>query len=206
VTRTTRHAAFLHGPMHPMSPPSDHLLRTLAAVPVSSNILDLGCGHGRHTAPLLRLGFPVHACDARPSAVQAARDGVTDLVGEDTAEQCVRVVPPDGFDVYPDDAFNWIVAFDPTAYAPSGTEWPDLLREIRRLLAPGGWAYVASTGRADPSGDGATDPTLQPTPARLDTYGEEAGLAASVAAERAEEHGQPLVRAIFRYVTEATPR
>lgn len=189
-----------------MLPPSNHLLRTLAAVPVSSNILDLGCGAGRHTEPLLRLGFPVHACDARPPAVAATCERITELVGEDTAEQCVRMVPPDGFDAYPDDAFDWIVAFDPTAYAPSDTDLPDLLRTMRRLLAPGGWAYVAATGRADPSTNGATEPVLRLTPGRLAACGEEAGLAASVATERVEEYGQPLVRAIFRYVTEATPR
>lgn len=189
-----------------MSPPSDHLLRTLAAVPVSSNMLDVGCGTGRHTEPLLRLGFPVHACDARPSAVQATRERIAELVGEDTAEQCVRTVPPDGFETYPDDAFDWIVAFDPTAYVQSDADLTGLLREMRRLLAPGGWVYVATTGRTDPSTNGATAPDLRVTPDQLDACGEEAGLAASVAAERAEEHGQSLVRAIFRYVTEATPR
>lgn len=189
-----------------MAPPSDHLLRTLAAVPVSSNILDVGCGTGRHTEPLLRLGFPVHACDARPAAVEATRERITDLVGEDTAGQCVRIVPPDGFDAYPDDAFDWIVAFDPTAYVPSDADWSDLLREMRRLLAPGGWVYVAATGNADPATNGAADSDLRISPDRLDTCGEEAGLAASVAAEEAKEHGELLVRAIFRYVTEATPR
>lgn len=186
--------------------PSDHLLRTLAAVPVSSNILDVGCGTGRHTEPLLRLGFPVHACDARPASVQATRDRIADLVGADTAEQCVRTVLPDGFNVYPDDAFDWIVAFNPVSYLQSDGDLSEFLRAMRRLLAPGGWLYIASTGPPNPTANGAAEPAPRFTPDQLDACAREVDLALAVAAERTEECDTPIVRAIFRYVTEATPR
>lgn len=189
-----------------LSPPSDHLLRTLAAVPVSSNILDVGCGTGRHTEPLLRLGFPVHACDTRVHAVEATRARIADLVGEDTAEQCVRTVSPGEFETYPDDAFDWIVAFDPTAYLAAEWDLKDLLRTLRRLLSPGGWLYIAFTDQLALKANGTAKPILEVTPRQLDTCADEAGLARSKAAERTKEHGAPLVRGIYRYVTESTRR
>lgn len=186
-----------------MKPPSDHLLRTLAAVPVSSQILDFGCGAGRHTEPLLRLGFSVHACDARERAVEATRARIEELVGADTAAQCVRVVATDGFDVYPDEAFDWIVAFDPTAYLAAADDLPEVLAVTRRLLKPGGWVYVALTAEAEATSNGTAAPSISPE--HLEASATEAGLARSVAPERAEEHSTPLVRAIFRRVEEGTP-
>jgi SAM-dependent methyltransferase len=191
---------------HVMSPPSDHLLRTLAAVPVSSNILDLGCGTGRHTEPLLRLGFSVHACDTRAHAVEATRARIADLVGEETAEQCVRTVSPDGFTAYPDDAFDWIVAFDPTAYLHDEHDLKDLLNTLQRLLSPGGWLYIAFTDQLALKANGTAKPILEVTPRQLDACAGEVGLAVSKMAKRTKEHGAPLVRAIYRYVTESTQR
>ena len=185
-------------------PPSDHLLRTLAAVPVSSNILEVGCGTGQHTEPLLRLGFPVHACDVDAEAVTATRERIVQHIDAETAEQCVQQVAPDGFGTYPDDAFHWIVAVDPTGYLRTPDDLPQWLREMRRLLIPGGWLYLATNSLTHLSTNGTTASQL--TPEALDAAAEEAGLATASPAETAEEHGTSLVRAIFRHVTEATPR
>lgn len=101
-----------------MRPPSDHLLRTLAAVPVTSTILDLGCGYGRHTVPLLRLGFEVQACDENEAAVRVARERTAPLVDGERADSRVRVASLSTLD-YPDTAFDWIVAYRPEAYVAS---------------------------------------------------------------------------------------
>jgi len=188
-----------------MKPPSNHLLRTLAAVPVSSRVLDLGCGTGRHTEPLLRLGFPVHACDAREHAVQKTRTRIEELVGAETAAQCVQVVAPDAFDVYPDDAFDWIIAFAPASYLQSPGDLPAVLDVARRLLRPGGWVYVALPAEQKVATNGTVAAEQPVTPAWIEGCADNAGLAVSVAPEQAEEHGESLVRAIFRYVTEETP-
>lgn len=186
-----------------MRSPSHHLLRTLAAVPVSSHILELGCGTGRHTEPLLRLGFPVHACDARAAAVEETRTRIEALVGAATAERCVQAVAPDGFEAYPEDAFDWIVAFEPTAYAASDEELAGVLATTRRLLKPGGWIYVALAAEGTPTRNGTVE-TM--TPERLAATAATANFAHAVAPERAEEHGTALVRGIFRRVEEGTPR
>lgn len=191
-----------------MQPPSDHLLRTLAAVPVEHNVLEVGCGTGRHTEPLLRLGFPVHACDTRAEAVATTREHIADLVGAETATQCVQQVALDELGTYPEDAFHWIVAYDPVGYVDRSADVPNLLETLRRLLVPGGWLYVALRF---PDGWGSTangvsTVVTEMIPQQLDAFAADAGLASAVAAEQATEQGTPLVRAIFRYVTDATPQ
>lgn len=181
--------------------PSDHLLRTLAAVPVSSQILDLGCGRGRHTEPLLRLGFPVHACDPRPAAVEATRARVGDLIGADSAETSVQVTPLDAID-YPDATFDWVVADRAETYVGDEDDLRVLFAESRRLLKPGGWLYVTLPAGADedPESDG---PAFSlGTVERLRT---EADLAEAGEPSEVETESAPRLRAIYRRVDPHTP-
>lgn len=178
-----------------MPRPSDHLLRTLAAVPPSCNILEVGCGEGHHTEALLRLGFPVHACAVDADAVAATRERITDLVGAETAATCVQQVAPDGFDTYPADAFHWIIAHTPTGYLPAAAPLEDWLADLRRLLIPGGWLYLALSA-ANPAANGTAAPHLRPE--QLTTHADAVGLAPAEQATSVDEHGRPLVRAIFR--------
>jgi len=184
-----------------MTPPSDHLLRTLAPVPPSCNILDVGCGEGHHTESLLRLGFSVHACAADATSVKATRTRITELVGEDTAATCVQHVAPTGFGTYPNDAFHFIVAHTPTGYINAGTPLTDWLATMRRLLIPGGWLYLA-LARPDPTANGASGAAIGP--AQMTAHAEEAGLVPAEAATETEEEGVPLVRGIFRRLPDVT--
>lgn len=197
----------------------------MAAVPVTSCVFDLGCSQGRHTVPLLRLGFPVHGCDPYDDAVTATRRAVADLLGDDgDPEQCVRQASLDDLD-YPDDSFDWVVAYHAERFASTGDELIRLLHAARRLLKPGGWVYVtvpasaeAVTGHAQTQGDGApaTDPAAvsDATDVTLDDVRDgatfsvdtleaarsDAGLAESVAATLVREHGEARLRAIYRRV------
>lgn len=184
-----------------MTRPSDHLLRTLAPVPPSCNILEVGCGDGHHTEPLLQLGFPVHACAVDERSVRVTRERVTALVGEETAQTCVQQVAPDGFAAYPDDAFHWIVAHTPDGYLDGTDRLTDWARTMRRLLIPGGWLYLV-LAQPDPATNGVS--TTAPTPERVTTRVVEAGLAPAEAAAETEEEGRPLVRGIFRLPPDVT--
>lgn len=202
-----------------MQAPSDHLLRTMAAVPITSYILDLGCGEGRHTEPLLRLGFPVHGCDPRPGAVQTARERVTSIVGEEGAQTCVQVVSLDEME-YPDEAFDWVIAYHAEVLAETPGELHALLSRTRRMLKPGGWTYVSvPASEADieeqerTSGDGApasapVDTEATSSPFTIDVLTEQqrrANLAMASAPEVVKEHGAFRTRAIFRRVEPQTP-
>lgn len=190
--------------------PSDDLLRTMAAVPVQSAVLDLGCGNGRHTEPLLRLGFPVHACDPRPDAVAATRRTVADLIDEETAEQCVDKATLDAFD-YPEETFDWVVAFDAEVYADTGERLEQLFRRARQVLKPGGWVYITVPaaeadleGEERSGGDGrpveASDPGEAFTISELEVRRQAADLELAKEPEIVREGEAPRVHAIYRKV------
>jgi len=177
--------------------PSDHLLRTLAAVPVSSTILDLACGRGRHTEPLLRLGFPVHACDPRPMAVAATRTRVAELIegDPDVVVQRSSLAALGDLDV----TFNWVVADRAEVYLSSPDELTRLFRRGRDLLAPGGWLYVTLPAAAEePSG--TPEEGIQIEEDRLEEAREAAGLAVVQERTRIDTDGTPRWRVLYRRV------
>lgn len=176
------------------APPSVHLLRTMAAVPVARRVLDLGCGQGRHTEPLTRLGFDVYACDADTAAVAVTRDLVAELVGEEVAARHITPARPAALG-YPDDFFDWVVAHGTYDTAESAAELKDMLSETRRVLKNGGWVFVAfRTALAGPD----------LTPDTLAKLFAEAGLA--LAEDPVDDDdGEPVLRAIFRKVDATTP-
>lgn len=187
--------------------PSDHLLRTLAAVPVSSEILDLGCGKGRHTEALLRLGFPVHACDPRADAVAATRDTIADLLEQGEVETVVQEAPLNALE-YPDATFDWVVAAEGETYVSDAEELRLLFEEGRRLLKPGGWLYV--TLPAAPEEEERSDSEETPAPARfsedvIDRQRTAADLAEASEPTRVDGTRGPRLRAIYRRVEPHTP-
>lgn len=176
------------------NPPSDHLLRMLAAVPVSSQILDLGCGWGRHTEALLRLGFPVHACDPEPEAVAATRDRVGDLIGEDSAETSVQRTLLNSI-TYPDGTFNWVIADQAERYVSTQDELRTFMEESRRVLTPGGWLYLTVPAPAS----GETEEIGRFTSEMVDACRREVDLAEAREPTKIEEDGHR-VRALYRRV------
>lgn len=178
----------------PLQAPSAHLLRTLAAVPVQSRVLDLGCGSGHHAEALARLGFDLYACAEDERAVEATRARVTGVLDEEEAERRVTVARPGALG-YADDFFDWVVAHATYDEADSAADLKDMLAETRRVLKNGGWVFVAFR-RA------LAGPDL--TPETLAKLFAEAGLV--LAEDPAEDDdGEPVLRAIFRKVDATTP-
>ncbi|WP_263788462.1 class I SAM-dependent methyltransferase [Salinibacter grassmerensis] len=193
--------------------PSDQLLRTLAAVPVSSPVLDLGCGAGDHTEALLRLGFPVHACDPRPGAVQDTQAVVRDLVDEETAETCVQQLSLQGLDEL-EATFDWVIADRTEALVDSPADLATLLNKSQNLLAPGGWVYLTVPATMDdtvpatmddPNSASHDDTVTRFAPADLDTEALDISLVESQSPSRVEENGEVRVHALYRRVKRSTP-
>ena len=170
---------------------SESLLRTLAAVPPTSRVLDLGCRSGRHTEALVRLGFDVHACAPADADVQATREALRALIGDEANRRVTRA-RPEALG-YPDAFFDWIVAdgaFDADHAGPR----PEPVEEARRVLRPGGWLWVAADARA--LGDAAAS--------ALTALFEAAGFALAERPFVEEQKGYPVVRAIYRRVDAGT--
>ena len=179
-----------------MAAPNAHLLRTLAAVSPGSRVLDLGCGDGRHTDPLVRLGFDVWACAEAPNEVEATRERLTPLLGEGEASLRITPARPEALG-YPDAHFDWVVACAAWHEETSERAWREGLAEALRVLKPGGWFIVSVPASL-----------LGPTtvPARLTQIAEAAGFALSEVPVFEDEAGQRHVRGIYRRVDAATMR
>ena len=119
--------------------PSDALLRTFAAVPPTCRVLDAGCGTGRHMAALRLLGFEAVGVDKDAATVAAA----TAATGSQVMVGDAGALP------FPEAHFGWVVAF---RLLPSleADERDAILRELYRVLEPGGWIYMAVETDAAP--------------------------------------------------------
>jgi len=192
------------GSGHDPTPPSHHLLRTLAAVPVSNSVLDLGCGHGRHTEPLLRLGFPVHACDPRPAAVESTRERVQDLVDGDVTA-CVQVSSLEDVGAL-DASFNWIVADRAEVFLSTREDLTTLFKTARHLLVPGGWLFFTLPAEPDEqSAVSQRDPVRGFSEPRVDAARDDAGLAVAQELDRIETGEGGRWRGLYRRVEPDTP-
>lgn len=194
-----------------MDEPSEHLLRTFGALPITSRVLDLGCGRGLHTEPLARLGFDVYGCDTSPEAVEHVRGRLSDVFGDEEAETRCSVSRPDALG-YADDFFDWVVAFDTLSAAETRAEMLDVLEEVRRVLKPGGWLYVAvpavpersaSNGARGYAGDSGLAPTF--TPRTMDELLAEAEYVTAERPSVSTEGSRRLVQAIYRKLDADTP-
>jgi ubiquinone/menaquinone biosynthesis C-methylase UbiE len=108
-----------------------------SAIPSSSRILDAGCGSGEMAAKLIERGYAVWGIDLAAPMIRHARKlcgaacfGVADI------EQ----IP------FPDNTFDVVVSLGVIEYLESDEQ---ALREIRRVLRPGGRAVIAiANGRS----------------------------------------------------------
>jgi SAM-dependent methyltransferase len=102
-------------------------------------VLDAGCGPGRFTLELLRLGAHVTALDISPGQLELLRARVPDIeatVGDIT-----------DLSRYPDDAFDVTVCFGgPLSYVGDRAE--QAVAELARVTRPGGHLLVSVMGLA----------------------------------------------------------
>jgi len=104
-------------------------------------VLDLGCGIGRHTLLLARLGFAVAATDVAPSglvtcAAWLAREGLSaTLVRHD-----METLP------FADTAFDGVISYHVIYHTTAGG-MRRILEAMRCLLHPSGWLYFTANAR-----------------------------------------------------------
>ena len=92
--------------------------------------LDFGCGAGRSTRFVEKLGFSVAGVDISESMLDLARQ--IDPTGD------YRLIGDDGFQAFPDGGFDLIQSAFTFDNIPTREQKVGILKEIRRMLAPGG--------------------------------------------------------------------
>lgn len=102
-----------------------------AVIPRSSKILDAGCGSGEIAAKLMERGYDVWGIDLTEPMIRRARK----LCGSDQFQVGdIENIP------FPDNTFDAAVSLGVIQYLPSEEQ---ALREMRRVLKPGGQAVIA---------------------------------------------------------------
>lgn len=123
----------------------------LAAALPPGAVLDAATGEGRNLPPLLGLGRPVTACDASAAALAKIPASL---------RQRVALVESDLADLpLPSASFGFVLLCDVVETLPEPVA---VLRELRRLLVPGGLLLVNIPG----DDDGITGIDMEPAEAR----------------------------------------
>jgi len=106
-------------------------------------VLDLGCGTGRHAVALARAGFGVIASDASPSGLATCAAWLArERLSATTVCHDMATLPfPDGF-------FDGLVSYN-VIYHATVAGMRRILAEIRRVLRPDGRLYVTIIARDD---------------------------------------------------------
>ena len=116
-----------------------HKLRTdwLEAHVAGTHILDCGCGYGRVLSELVRAGY-LGAVGTDFSAGMLARcAAVNPALASRLVQADSRSLP------FQDTCFDAAIAFTLLTSMPDDSDQQALMREIRRVLRPGGWSMSA---------------------------------------------------------------
>ena len=108
-------------------------------------ILDLGCGTGRHVVHLAKRGFRLTGVDLAPTALSLTQSWLREE-GEEAALALADARQPLPFC---DGSFEGMLSTQVIHHARIAAVRV-AIREIHRVLVPGGLAFVTVSGRKDP--------------------------------------------------------
>jgi Methylase involved in ubiquinone/menaquinone biosynthesis len=110
-----------------------------------SKVLDIGCGNGKTVSALINMGLDVTGLDFSPSAIDHC---VKTFGGKAkfTIAECDRIP-------FPDNSFDAVTAVHILEHLDD-RQLSDTVKEIRRVLIPGGKVFVRSFAVGDSRADG----------------------------------------------------
>lgn len=155
-------------------------------------LLDIGCGSGIVALALAPHVAAIHACDISPGMVERARRNLADVNNVTLSTGSISDTGQ------PDEAFDKVLCYSVIQYLPDETALNAAFAELRRVLKPGGLAFLAANPDLerqqayldviDQNSDAAAralnrsliGKTLWLSPARAKSLAEAAGFIASV--------------------------
>lgn len=151
-------------------------------------LLDIGCGTGIFALALSPQVKHIHVTDISPRMVERAARTLSDLANVTSSHSSIVKLDQ------PDASFDKVLAYSVLQYLTSEDEALEALREVRRVLRPGGRALLAAnpdparSHLLDAVGEGGglqkiglADRTLWIAPERLVALAETAGFGAASA-------------------------
>jgi SAM-dependent methyltransferase len=103
--------------------------------------LEIGCGSGRLMRPMSRHFLEIHGVDVAGDAIRQARENLRDL-----PHAHPREIHGTSLEDFADQSFDFIYSFALFPYIPSRELVVAFLREIHRVLRPGGLARLQFNG------------------------------------------------------------
>jgi SAM-dependent methyltransferase len=122
----------------------DQLLR--GRIPAGLTVLDAGCGRGRNLVYFLRAGYRVLGADADSAAVAAVRRLAAKLAPQSPAD-AFRVEPVEAMS-FPDAVADVVISSAVLHFARDEAHFWAMLREMWRVLQPGGMLFCRVAGLA----------------------------------------------------------
>jgi len=119
---------------------NEHYSRYLFAARLARfrRVLDLGCGSGYGSALLAQTARQVYALDASADALQLAHTAAAGRAHIALVQGSAAQLP------FAPNSLDLVVGFEVIEHL---TDWADLIREARRVLAPGGQFIVSTPNR-----------------------------------------------------------
>ena len=98
--------------------------------------LEVGCGTGRFTVPMLKMGYQVTATDINESLIASLREKVAEA--EDLQSKCTIQIE-NGFELsFEDNSIDGLFSIHVIGRFESDSDQLELLKEFSRVLKPGG--------------------------------------------------------------------
>ena len=112
--------------------------------------LEIGCGSGRLMRPMSRHFLEIHGVDVAGDAIRQARENLQDL-----PHAHPRAIHGTSLEDFGDQSFDFVYSFALFPYIPSQELVLAFLREIHRVMRPGGLARLQFNGSAGSQAPGS---------------------------------------------------